>query len=568
MNVREYLRSKGRSWKEIKRPSGLQAITQCPKCGDDKTFAISLDTGAFQCLRKNNCGIQGSWYEFQKLFSDKPLPLDGDNNFYCKPNSKKYILPQVKSELVTDKLYNYFDARKIPKEIVKEFKIGIKNNAVMFPHFEEGELKFIKYRSLSEKKFWNENDCKPVLFNMDVCKGESVLRITEGHFDAMAAKVYDLKAVSVPNGVGDLSWIESCWDYIEQFQYIYLFFDNDDAGQDAIKNIASRLGTWRCYNVILPEKDLNDCLMKGVPSELIYHAEANAVEFNHYILKKAKDYREDVKELNKHKEKRFGQSSCIKGLSQILKGWREEEVTIIQGRNGSGKSTFVNQELLHFVANEKQGCIASLELTPRRYLNWLCIQHNKTSELTDETIDQAFDFFGNDLFVVNKTGEISKEELFDVFTFAARKYGMKYFIIDSLMRLKFDPRYEHNAQKNFISDCSDFAKMYECHIFIIAHPRKGEHGNKRPSKEDVSGSGDITNLADNVLAMWRPDNETIEKSLKQGEDISQAYLYVQKNREWGTEDLIELDFNENSKLFSQRWETKTEEKNNTNYFHD
>ena len=571
MNVREYLRSKGLVWTETRRPSGLQAIMECPQCHDKKSFAISIETGAFQCFRKNNCGIHGSWSDFQRLMGDKPLPLDGDH-FFHNPKEKQYKLPQVKSDPVKESLYNYFAQRSIKRETVKAFRIGIKNNAVMFPHFEDGEIRFIKYRSMAEKKFWNEEGCRPILFNMDSCKDESVLRIVEGHFDVLAAREYGINCVSVPNGVSDLSWIETCWNYIEQFKYIHLFFDNDDAGQGAIKNIVTRLGLWRCYNVILPEKDFNDCLIKKISIDKIVEAESNAIEFYHYSLKKANDFRDKVKELNKQKEKRYGYSSCISGITAILRGWRECEVTIVHGRSGSGKSTFVNQELLHFIEIGKSSCVASLELPPQRYLTWMCIQHNKKSSLDDDMIDKAFDFFGNNIFVINKTGEISKDDLFDAFTFAARKYGVKFFVIDSLMRLKFNYRYELQEQKDFISDCSQFAKDYDCHVFVIAHPRKGEYGNKKPVKEDVSGTGDITNLADNVIATWRPDNDDVQRAIVKEEVMSEAYFYIQKNREWGTTDYIEFEFDEKSKLFSQKYETETEKKlkshSNPGYFQD
>jgi len=323
MDIREYLRNKGINWKEVSRPSGTQAIFNCPRCDDNKQkFAINLDSGAYQCFRKNECGISGSWWDFQKLYNDKPLPLDSDRNFIRK--EKKYKKPQIKSDPRNDKLYEFFNKRKIKKDTVNYFKIGIKNQAIAIPHFFDKELIFVKYRSLEDKKFWNEEGCKPILFNMDNCINENTLRIFEGQFDVMAAHEYDLAGVSVPNGVSDLSWIENCWDFIDNFKYIYLFFDNDNAGQAAVKSIVNRLGSWRCYNVLLPEKDINDCLVKSIKSEKIYEAEKNAKEFDHYILKKANDFREDVKNHNKNYEKRYGYDIGFRGLNYILKGLREE----------------------------------------------------------------------------------------------------------------------------------------------------------------------------------------------------------------------------------------------------
>jgi len=188
----------------------------------------------------------------------------------------------------------------------------------------------------------------------------------------------------------------------------------------------------------------------------------------------------------------------------------------------------------------KKCCILSLELSPKRYLNWMVIQNNRSSHIDDDMIDKTFNFFGNNLYVINKTGEIDKELLFDVFKFAARKYGIKFFVIDSLMRIKFNHRYELNEQKDFIGDCKDFSTEFDCHVFIITHPRKGDGRNYKPNKMDIYGSSNIPNLTDNVLALWRPED---------GKEDFDAELFVQKNREFGKQDSIKFLFNDDHKLY-------------------
>ena len=110
MNVREYLKSKNLPYTETKNQSGNQARMNCPQCGDKNSFAINLETGAYQCFRQNKCGIKGSFFEFQKLLGDEPF----------LKREKIYEYPQTKPERINEKIYRWFEKRKISAEIVDQ----------------------------------------------------------------------------------------------------------------------------------------------------------------------------------------------------------------------------------------------------------------------------------------------------------------------------------------------------------------------------------------------------------------------------------------------------------------
>lgn len=540
MDVREYLSRKGLNWIEKRRPSGNQAVMNCIFCDDkEKKFAVNLDNGAFQCLRQNNCGRKGSFYDLQRHFGDTPLPPNSSRSFITP--KKIYKKPAVKSDPRSKELYDFFTARKITKDTLDKFKIGQKGEAIAIPHFCDGEIVFIKYRSISDKRFWNEKDSKPILYNMDACKDESILRIFEGQFDVMAASQYGIDGVSVPNGVSDLIWIDNCWDYIDGFKNIYLYFDNDTAGQDAVDFIVKRLGEWRCYNVLLPGKDMNECLIKGIGVDKIIEAEKCATEYTHDKLKKADYFRDQVIKLNQTREEKYGHEIGFKNVNRICRGWRDGELTIIHGHNGSGKSTIINQEILFQIGKGHKICMLSLELPPKRYLSWMCQQHVRAEYITDENINTAFNFFGDNLIIVNHVGEITRENLFDIFRFAARKYSIKFFVLDSMMRVKFDFRHELIDQKNFIDDCKNFAMEFNGHFFLIAHPRKGQSDNSKPNISDILGTSNIGNVCDNILAMWRSKEIDSEKC--------DSVFYIQKNREYGERGEVKMFFNSGHRIF-------------------
>ena len=98
MDIRNYLKQKGYDYTEQQRVAGLVAVMNCPFCDDkEKKFAISLQDGAFNCLHQNNCGVKGSWWDFQKRLGDIPVKLDSDRTFY-PTQIKTFTKPKIKAE--------------------------------------------------------------------------------------------------------------------------------------------------------------------------------------------------------------------------------------------------------------------------------------------------------------------------------------------------------------------------------------------------------------------------------------------------------------------------------------
>ena len=55
--------------------------------------------------------------------------------------------------------------------------------------------------------------------------------------------------VSVPSGCSNLDWIDHCWNWLERFQTIILFGDNDEPGRKMIREVVRRLDESRCMIV-------------------------------------------------------------------------------------------------------------------------------------------------------------------------------------------------------------------------------------------------------------------------------------------------------------------------------
>jgi twinkle protein len=529
----------------------------CPFCDDrEKKFAISLTDGAFNCLHLNSCGARGSFWDLQQKLGDTPQRLDGDKLFIRPAQAPAvFVKPTVKAADLTPEALAFLSGRKITQATAERF--GLKSTpdglAIMFPYFKGADIVAAKYRTINGKKFWNEEKTEPVLFNRDRCTGDCLI-IVEGEMDCLALYEYGHEGVSVPNGTGDERWIENEWEYLEQFQTIYLCLDQDTAGQKETMKLVERLGRWRCRAIKLPHKDVNECLIRGVNETDFYACITNSVEYPPALLQNAADFEDEVLKLFKNDTIINGTTTFCYGLNGILRGWRTQELTIWSGKNGSGKSTIINQEVLHLIGLEHRVCLASLEMPPARYLRWAIMQAAKVKDRSEVLIKQTLSDWKKYFFIVNTHDEINPDTLFDVFEYAARRYGVEHFIVDSMARVVLGGRDELSDQRQFVSRFLSFVKRHNAHGHLVVHPRKGYVDDGIPGKDDIGGTGHITNLAHNVLIMWRPTEELKKKAAAEGKkhwDCPDSRLYVRKNREWGTEGHVDFTFDPETKIFSE-----------------
>jgi hypothetical protein len=68
---------------------------------------------------------------------------------------------------------------------------------------------------------------------------------------------------------------------------------------------------------------------------------------------------------------------------------------------------------------------------------------------------------------------------------------------------------KNEKQSSFVNSLADLAKQANIHIILVAHPRKSLTFLRR---EDIGGSGDITNLADNVYIIHRCNKDFVKRA--------------------------------------------------------
>lgn len=220
--------------------------------------------------------------------------------------------------------------------------------------------------------------------------------------------------------------------------------------------------------------------------------------------------------------------SGIKALDIATGGFMFGDVTVWSGKRGEGKSTAMNQMLLHAADQNCKVCLYSGELRKERVKDWLYLQaagpdnvverHDETGRIwyavpgnVRQELDAWLDkrFFLYDITIAAAHDE---DRIMSIFEYAARRYGCNVFAIDNLMTTNFkrlrDADY-YRAQSSFVGRCQAFAKAFNAHVHVIAHPRKVE--GKELGGDDIGGSGDIGNRADNILTVHRLSEKQVKE---------------------------------------------------------
>lgn len=555
-SVREYLGRKGITFKEVRRGGGTELVMTCPFCnGGDKaernTFAINAATGAWNCTRQNKCGRTGSFRSLREFFGDVDVHIQDVRHAvprsYTKPPSGSL------TELSSGARAYLLKERMLSPEILEEWGVcscaGGREN-IAFPYFRNGTLVNIKTRfrdgkDLPWKNFTQVKDAESCLYGHDKVDPETrYLIICEGEIDALTLAQYGLSNVtSLPGGVEDMRWIEVEWDWIKKFSFVYLAMDMDPAGRGAVTRIAHRLSGMCCYDVALPDKDANDCLRQGVSVDDIQGAFLSAREVRPELLKNAKELEAEVDAEMAEQARDSAPKSGLVFVDQLLRGFRPGEATVWTGRNGAGKSTLLLQLANQFIlAHQERVCIASLEMLPAAYLA-VMVQQVLGHRRSDKAIKTAlFDHWADKLYVVNQYGSITKDSLLEVMRYAARRFEVTQFVVDSLMKIRVNGKEKLDAQAEVVQALKDFSMEERVHVHLVAHPRKGEHDDQVPDKVDVRGAGEITDLVDNVLVLHRPDEARPNAPLKAPE------LRIKKNRKHGEEGYSTLQYWQDRKL--------------------
>jgi len=433
----------------------------------------------------------------------------------------------------------WLKGRGLTDKTLADFKIaeqihGGKTYAV-FPYLRDGVLVNVKYRNVAEKKdMRQEGGAEPCLFGWHLIDPKCrTVAITEGEIDAMSLHQCGIPALSVNAGAGNHQWLENDWDRLDRFSEILLFLDSDEAGQKGAQELAKRIGADRCKIVKIPAKDANEYLQAGAEGPEFDECIRNSKPQDPEELRQASDFVTRVKAMfyPAHGEETDPVLRLDRNLDWF--NFRDGEVSVWTGYNGHGKSLMLSQVLLGLMAQGERVTVFSGEMTPERQLKRIMKQATGLDRPTMGYIDSVGAWITDKLWFFNVVGSAGIDRLLTVFLYANKRYGMRHFVIDSLMMTDVpeDGAGAMTAQKEAIRKICDFARRNGCHLHLVAHPRKGQDESRGPGKLDVAGSSKITDGADNVFTVWSARKDENDPDIDPDKPDARLELQKQRNGE-------------------------------------
>lgn len=481
-------------------------------------------------MEKGNTFLQAVKYLFDKAgmeysFGEQDVKTRRDYKYPREEplNDKKNVIEYWGKRGISKNVIDYLDIRE-----------DAHGNGVFNFYDTNDVLTTVKYRPAKtidkhsgKSKTWCQSgsDTSPILFNMNRANTSKPLLICEGETDcASAIEAGYYNTVSVPFGAGNFHWIEENWDWLDSFDSIIVWSDNDEQGIKMRKECIYRLGTWRTRYIETPRyyikgngkkiplNDVNDCLQVG-GKDFVMKLISDAKDVP---VKSVIDYSEieelDISQMD-------GVQTGIKPLDDELVKLFYGTLTILSGRPGSGKTSIIDQTIASAIDDGKSVFLFSKEMPERMSANWfntiIAGRRNLTEKISRDgrkyyTVSPSIQkkmqsFYKKKLFIYRDDEPNDYDSVIKSAEECVRKFGCKLIVLDNLMMIDLNcsESDKNTAQTNLINALIKFAAKFNVAVVLIAHPKKTQDSNSDIEMYDISGTSNIINLAMRSIGLRR-----------------------------------------------------------------
>ena len=280
----------------------------------------------------------------------------------------------------------------------------------------------------------------------------------------------------------------------------------------------------------------------------------------------------------------------ISVIDKKTHGLMKGGLSVWSGLRGSAKSTILSQIALQAVNDNHNVLFYSGELTDKRFVRWLFQQAAGKQYVKEVVKDESQFWFvpddikqtiaewiGSRLYIYNNSYGSEYNKLMQEVESQIQKVKPDLVILDNLMTINVQEVdvNEYRAQTTLMIHLAELAKQYNCHVALVAHPRKTATFLRLL---DISGSSNISNLVDSAFIVHRVNHDFkkgyIDEFCKKGtkeEDVailqgaSTNVIEIAKDREAGIQDeFIPLWYekesrrmlNEKTEVIKFKWTTE------------
>jgi len=406
--------------------------------------------------------------------------------------------------------------RNISEKVCEKYKIYRDGTVLRFHYFSEsGKIK------TKDKTFRYEGQTTDALFGQHLfpTSGRRVV-ITEGELDAASCceAMPGWPMVSIPSGAAAAKKsIQRALPWLQGYEEIVLFFDNDEAGRKATEEAASVLPPGKCTIASLQGdyKDASDALI------------ANDSQAIREAIWGAKPYRPDgivdgksLLELVTTPTPPSDHDYPFSGLQRKLHGIRYGELVTITAGSGIGKSSFCRELATSLLqGGERVGYLALEESNRRTALGLMSSAVGKSLHLGEHdrsTLTQAYqDTLANwNLFLFDGFGSYDPDLIYNRIEYLAAGLDARVIFLDHLsILLSGLDGDERRMIDTTMTKLRSLVERTGVAMFLVSHLRrtsndKNHEEGARVTLGQLRGSAAIAQLSDGVIALERDQQAT------------------------------------------------------------
>ncbi|OAF67194.1 Twinkle protein, mitochondrial [Intoshia linei] len=194
-------------------------------------------------------------------------------------------------------------------------------------------------------------------------------------------------------------------------------------------------------------------------------------------------------------------------LNLILKGHRQGELTILTGRTGSGKTTFLSEYSLDLAENGVRTLWGSFEISNKALIKAQLSQFSFMD--VTENINK-FDYISQHfsklpIWYIKNRGDQHIDDIMKILTKCVYTHDIHHIIIDNLQFMMGMSFLKSHTDRFMVQDrviflMREFATKYNCHVTLVIHPRK-ESSIDDLTISSIFGSAKSTQEADNIIIL-------------------------------------------------------------------
>jgi replicative DNA helicase len=533
----------GKGWK-YKRSGDQIVLESCPLCNKGEyKFYISDTKGAWVCYHAKSCGRKGNFYQLLKEFGDSKLVQPLASQPQTKANRRRFYLSDMLSYEValaadTDTLA-YLQGRGITKETAQAWHLGVKTDRdgvkwLLIPYLKGDEIVDVKYRSLppASKRFQRIGGGESVLFGQHLLEQHKKdktrkLYMVEGELDAITMWQHGYSPV-LSTTTGAANFRPEWYDAIEAYdpELVIVCYDSDAAGQAGAEKHIKKFqeSNRQCVNVVLPGvKDVNEFFIEKKNEDFDAIVQAIEEQDMDGCMSMSTAFDKLEEQLWLSADAFDGMASQFSEVNAMIAGgYWNGQLVVVSGISGTGKTSFVLQDLLWMAKNNDPTYLMCLEMPETMMLRKIIEKEKGVPmlKITQEHVQQFRSEMARIPIYLGSKGS-NLDDVERTIRQAVKRHDLKCVAFDNINY--FVRSIDHVTQEiaRVTKRLKELAVDLHIPIIAIAQPRKFDDEARMMTMNDLKDASSIAQDADTIILLYR---RRIKSEIKQVSHATAAFV--------------------------------------------